>query len=439
MQADRGSLPHIIMLLFALLLQSCASYSLDKAQYNLRTNFASGDFEASAELLDKMETREVYKEKDDVLLNLERGMVHRFTGNFSDSNLYLSRAEQGIEENFTRSITRGISSLLINDSQLVYGGEDYEDVYINVFKALNYIHMDNYEAALVEARRIAFKLEGIEVRNRGLAEMYARADTLNGSDWNPGDHVVENSAFGHYLSAILFAKTGRSDNARIEYERTLKALQDQQRAFGLQPPAPADIEKVRYPGEYNLLITGFSGRSPEKIQHDVRTFVGRHSTYVKFSIPELKLHSSSVARIEVVVADTLQIPTFIIEEMDKVAADVYNVKKPMIYTRALTRSILKATGTRAVTKKASNESEALGVLAWIAGVIGQEITEKADLRGWQSLPGKAHVNVVKLPPGVHELEFRYYSRYGRLINTEHQTIEIYPGNDLALIESLYWH
>lgn len=439
MQSQPGSTSHTILLLFALFLQSCASYSLDKAQYNLRENFASGDFEASAMLLDEMETREVYKSKDDVLLNLERGMVHRFTGNFPESNLYLSKAEQGIEENFTRSITRGISSLLINDSQLVYGGEDYEDVYINVFKALNYIHMDDYEAALVEARRIAFKLEGIEIRNRGLADMYTRADTLNGSNWKTGDRVIENSALGHYLSAVLFAKTGRPDNARIEYERTLKALQDQERAFGFEQPAQADIETIRYPGEYNLLITGFSGRSPIKIQHDVRTFVGRHNTYVKFSIPELKLHRSSVSRVEVIVADTLHIPTFVIEEMDKVAADVYKVKEPLIYTRALTRSILKATGTRAVTKRASEESETLGFFTWLAGVIGQEITEKADLRGWQSLPGKAHVNVARLPAGIHDLEIRYYSQQGRLLYSEKQTIEIFPGNDLALIESLYWH
>lgn len=439
MQFHLRSYNLVAVLLFALFLQSCASYSLDKAQYNLRQNFSTGDFEASAALLDEMESKEVYKPKDDVLLNLERGMVHRFSGNFTESNLYLSKAEQGIEENFTRSITRGISSLLINDSQLVYGGEDYEDVYINVFKTLNYIHLDNYEAALVEARRIAFKLEGIEIRNRGLAEMYSRADTLNGSAWNTGKRVVENSALGHYLAAILFAKTGRPDNARIEYERTLKALRDQERAFSFRGPKQADIETIRYPGEYNLLITGFSGRSPVKIQHDVRTFVGRHSTYVKFSIPELKLHPSPVARVEVVVADTLRIPTFIIEEMDKVAADVYNVRKPLIYTRALTRSVLKATGTRAVTKKASEESETLGFFAWLAGIIGQEITEKADLRGWQSLPGKAHVNVAKLPEGIHELEIRYYSQHGRLLYSENQTIEIFPGNDLALIESLYWH
>lgn len=429
----------IAVLLPVLIFQACASYSLDKAQYNLRQNFANGDFEASAALLDEMETKEVYQSKDDVLLNLERGMVHRFSGNYTESNLYLSKAEQGIEENFTRSITRGIGSLLINDSQLVYGGEDYEDVYINVFKALNFIQLDDYEAALVEARRIAFKLEGIEIRNRGLAEMYSRADTLNNSGWKTGDRVVENSALGHYLAAVLFAKTGRPDNARIEYERTLKALNDQERAFGFRGPSPSDIEKVRYPGEYNLLITGFSGRSPVKIQHDVRTFVGRHSTYVKFSIPELKLHSSPVARVEVIVADTLRIPTFVIEEMDRVAADVYKVKQPLIYTRALTRSILKATGTRAVTKQASRESETLGFFAWLAGIIGQEITEKADLRGWQSLPGKAHVNVAKLPAGVHELEVRYYSRHGRLLYTEYQTIEILPGNDLALIESLYWN
>lgn len=421
------------------MLSGCAAYTLDKAQHSLRDNFSTGNFEESVELLEKMEQQNVYKDKDEVLLHLELGLIHHFSGNFDESNLHLSRAEQAIEDNFTRSITRGISSMLISDNQLVYGGEDYEDVYINVFKSLNYIHQDNYEAALVEARRIAFKLEGIEIRNRGLAEMFARSDSLNQAEWKTGDRVVENSALGHYLAALLFAKTGRPDNARIEYERMLRAIDDQTRAFSFTPPPDDMLYKIRQPEEYNVLIAGFSGRSPIKVQHDVRTFVGRHNTYLKFSLPELKLHPSSVHRIEVETENNGVIPTYVIEEMDRVAADVYKVKEPIIYARAFTRSALKAFGSRTLTKEAQNRNEGLGLLAWLFGFIGQEITEKADLRGWQTLPGKAHVNVAKFEPGIHDIKINYYSGSGRLIYSEKQTIEVFPGNDLTLIQSLYWH
>lgn len=422
-----------------ILFSGCASYSLDKTQETLRNDFSNNNFESATAELDRSERKEVYKKKDQVLLNLERGMVNHFSGNYEASNQFFSEAELGIEDNFTRSISRGIQSMIVSDNSLVYGGEDYEDVYINVFKSLNFIHQSNFEAALVEARRITFKLEGIEARNRGLANMFAKSDSISEAEWKPGNRVVENSALGHYLSAVLYAKSGRDDNARIETDRTFKAINDQQQAFNFLSPPAGEIEKIQHGNNYNLLITGFSGRSPVKVQNDARLFVGKHSTYVKLSLPSLELYNSSVQRIEVVTGDSLIIPTFVIEEMDKVAADVYKVKEPLIYARSLTRSLIKATGSTLATKEANKQSEGLGIFTWLAGVIGQEISEKADLRGWQTLPGKAHVNVVKLPPGIHDLTINYYSPQNQLLYSEHQTVEIKSSKSLSLVESLYWH
>ncbi|MFU8811384.1 MAG: hypothetical protein ACNA78_00375 [Balneolaceae bacterium] len=432
--AIRALIPFIF-----LLITGCGAYTLDRAQDDLRADFATGDLDRAASHLERMEKREVYKSKDAVLLHLERGMVHHFNREFEASNEQFSLAETAIEENFTRSISRGVSSMIVSDNRLAYRGEDYEDVYINVFKALNYIHMEQYESALVEARRISHKLENVELRNRGLAEVFAKADSSGHGEWEAGRRVVENSALGHYLSAVLYAKTGRPDNARIEYERLRKAFLDQQEAFSFSPPPEESMRSIITPNEYNVLVTGFSGQSPYKLQHDVRLFVGRYSTYLKFSLPSLHLHASPVARMEVVVGDSVAVPTYVIEEMDRVAKDVYKVSEPIVYARAFTRSALKAVGTRAATKAAHKESEALGVLTWLAGVVGQEITEKADLRGWQTMPGKVHVQVLKLPPGLHDVQINYLNSQNRVLYSERQTIEVFPGNDLALIESLYWN
>lgn len=432
-------LPLLLIFAAPLLLGGCASYTLDRAQHNLRDDFSTADYEGASTLLDKMEKDKVYKSKDAVLLHLERGIVHHFSGSYEASNHFFHQAEDEIDANFTSSISRGISSILINDNALAYDGEDYEDVYLNVFKTLNFIHLNDYEAALVEARRIAFKLENIEVRNRGLAETISRSDSLNYTDWETGDRVVENSALGHYLSAILFAKTNRADNARIETERLFRALDDQQAAFQFSAPPAGEIEKITDPDRYNLLITGFSGRAPVKEQNDFRIFLDPWDSYFKFSVPSLRMYPSSVARVEVVVADTLRHPTYIIEEMDRVAKDIYQVKEPVIYARALTRSVAKTIGVKKLTDRISDENESLGLFAWLLGLIGQEITEKADLRSWQTLPGKAHVNTIKLPPGVHDIAVEYFSHDNQLLYSEEHTIEIFPGNDLALLESLYWY
>lgn len=428
-----------ILLFIAGLSSGCASYTLDKAQNSLRDNYSSADYHASAELLEKLEKDNVYKSKDAVLLHLEKGMVTHFSGDYEKSNQFLDTVEKEIEANFTKSVSRGFQSMLVSDNALVYDGEDYEDVYLNVFKALNYIHLNDYDAALVEARRIAFKLEGIEVRNRGLAETISRTDSLQYAEWKTGDRVIENSALGHYLSAVLFAKTNRPDNARIEVDRLYRAIEDQKSAYNFQSPPKDDIEKLKDQNAYNVLITGFSGRAPIKTQHDFRLFLEKPAGYFKFSVPSLELYHSAVNRVDVVVDDSTRYPTYIIEEMDKVAQDVYQVKEPIIYARALTRSVLKTAGVNRISNHISEKNESLGILSWLLGIAGQEISEKADLRSWQTLPGKAHVNTIQLPPGNHTIILEYYSSAGRLLYSEEQTIEVFEGNDLALIEALYWH
>ena len=60
---------HCLYLIIILLVISCGAYVLDSAQDNLRTSFASGDYDKTVELLNNFESSEVYEQKDAVLLN----------------------------------------------------------------------------------------------------------------------------------------------------------------------------------------------------------------------------------------------------------------------------------------------------------------------------------------------------------------------------------
>jgi len=75
----------------------------------------------------------------------------------------------------------------------------------------------------------------------------------------------------------------------------------------------------------------------------------------------------------------------------------------------------------------------------VLGIVGQELTEKADLRGWQTMPGRAYATVFKLPTGMHHFAINYYDANGSLLFSEKQTATINPQNKLTLIESLYWN
>lgn len=427
----------IIMLAY---LGGCAGYRLDEAQHSLRSSFAARDFERTVNLLENYENKGIYKDKDNVLFNLEMGLAQHFNSQFDSSSAHLTRAEEQIEQLYTKSISRGLKSFLItNDNALEYNGEDYEDIYLNVFKSLNFIHQNNIEAALVEARRIAFKLSQLEMKYKGIANALAKSDTLGKTEWRAGKANVQNSALGHYLSGLLYAKSGKPDDARIEYEKMLQSFDDQPGIYSFEKPDSEALKRIKEPGSFNVLLTGFAGRAPFKRQNDLRTYLPKEDIYLKFSLPSLHLYRSQVSQVQAVINDTLSIPVHLIEEMDIVAKEVYKVKEPIIYSRAFARSLVKAIGTNSISRAIEKENEDLGILANIFGKIGQEISEKADLRSWQTMPGKAYVNVIKLNPGNHTVRMEYLNESGRLLYASEQRVRITSADELELIETLYWN
>jgi len=422
-----------------LLLTSCSAYQLDSAQDSLRSTFASRNYGSSVALLNNLHEEGIYKSKDAVLLYLEQGTANHFAGNYDSSNVFFTNAEEEIDYLFTKSVSRAIQSFVTNDNSLAYDGEDYEDVYLNIFKSLNYIHMNELESALVEARRIAFKLDQLNLKYKDMIDALSKADTTGRAQWKTGETNVQNSAFGHYLAGILYAKTGKPDDARIEYENLLKAFQDQPSIYSFKKPRRSKLRRITRPDRYNLLITGFGGRAPVKIQNDTRIYLDDADLYLKFSLPSLKMFNTQISRVEATINDTLTVQADLIEEMDVVAKDVYKVKEPIIYARTIVRAFLKAVGSNALSREIGKKDETLGQLTNLFGKIGQEVTEKADLRSWQTMPGKAYATVVDLPPGDHNVSINYYSSGGYLLFADNRTVEISPGTSLELVESLYWN
>lgn len=414
---------------------------LDNAQLDLRNSFATGDYNNTAQLIDDFRANEVYKSKDEVLLYLEQGTINHFAGNYSQSSSYFSTAEDRIDDLFTKSISRALQSFIVNDNSLAYDGEDYEDIYINVFKSLNYIHLNELESALVEARRVSYKLEQLNTKYHGLVEALSKADTTSTDQdkWKTGKSNIQNSSLGHYLSAVLFAKTNKPDDARIEQENLLKAYQDQKTVYNFQTPSREELDIITQPENYNVLVNIFSGRAPSKAQNDFRLYLEESDTYLKLSVPTLQIYQSQVRSVEIVVngENSFYIP--LIEEMDLVAKEVYKVKEPIIYARAMVRTFLKAVAANKVKKEAAKKDETLGMLMNAFGKIAQETTEKADLRSWQTMPGKAYASVLQLPPGEHSVNINYYNRAGFLLHTETKTLNLSGNENLTLIESIYWN
>ncbi|XWN38038.1 MAG: hypothetical protein ROO71_03710 [Balneola sp.] len=428
-----------------IIVSGCHSYLLDDAQFDLRDSFTAADYEYSEELLKKFREKDIYRSKDQVLYNLESGMIYHFSNKYDSSSFYLSNAENEIDQNYTKSVSRGVGAFLTNDNKLVYDGEPYEDVYLNAFKALNFIHLQDWEAALVETRRMTYKMAQLDIKIKGLASAFAKSDSTGKTDWETGDVNIQNSAMGHYLSTVLYSKAGDIDEARIEREKLEIALKEQANLSSGRNLVKSDLSKLQNPNSYNVLLSGFTGRAPYKIQEDARVFFDDYDEdedednefYLKFSFPVLKTYHSEINYVRAVVNDSLTTILDLIEQMDLVSAEVYKAKQPIIYSRALIRASTKAVGTKLISGAVRKKNEFLGDLLQLLGFIAQETTEKADLRSWQTMPGQAWMKTIKLPEGVNIVRIEYVGRNGRVRYFDEFEVTITPETELELVESIY--
>lgn len=422
---------------------SCASYLLDETQETIRKQVNKGDYALAITELEEAKKDDIYKDKDRILWLLEMGMLHHYNEDYLESNNYFQQAEIGIEQAFTKSISRGAYSLIGNDNQLVYDSEPYEEFYLHAFKALNYLKLKDTEASLVEIRQMVYKIDQLNIRLNGLADTYSKQDTsFSGTSWEIEDSRIQNSPFARYLASQLFESQGNLDAARIEKEQFIRALHEHYSLINqpfdqdtdsllshlfIKPPLDRDSTKV--------LAFIFTGISPIKIQEDLRIYNEYRETELKVSLPKLYPQPSHVSRIEIWNDQSILGETILLESIETVAEEVYRSKLPIIYGRSILRSIAKYSGTKWVENIPNEDQKFMSELLDLASFIYKEGSEKADLRSWASLSGNVYVLPLYLPTGNHRLFLKYYNDQGTLIHEDSNVFDVEAQEMITIIES----
>ena len=142
------------------------------------------------------------------------------------------------------------ASYLANDTVTEYCGEDYEDIYLNVFNALNYYHLGLEEDAMVEIRRIDEKLRLLAARHGTEITAAQQALLERGTDVPYDSEAAavhfSNSALARYLSMLFYRARGRLDEARIDRDQIRLAFANQPAVYGFPVPDSVD-EELRVP------------------------------------------------------------------------------------------------------------------------------------------------------------------------------------------------
>lgn len=452
--------------LLLLILVSCGGLRTQKERLiPIDEKVSQGAFLQAASMAEKGRD-DFYQKKDRVLFYLDTGMLYHYAGEYEKSNQALSRAETAIEELYTESISRAALSMVANDNVMEYAGEPYEDIYLNVFKALNYMHLGKPESAFVEIRRMNEKLRVLEDKNEKKAESIQAAKDVKGKV-EVGRNPFHNSALGRYLSLLMYRTEGNLDNARLDAKFLREAFASQGGLYDFPMP---DVDTLLTPTSQTwVTFIVFTGKSPDKTAntlwiHTEKDLIivaaseenprGRQQLedlnvipwegveagiHVKFQVPELERRGSKVRSVRVLVDGQIALQLQRIESLENVAVETYKLKEPWILLKTVARVVGKAVLSAQADKKIEKEvkNDLLGFGLRMLKNVAIDATENADLRISRYFPAKALVGELIVEPGVHDFSVEYLGDNDILLyRKELGQREVRPGK-LNLVESYY--
>ena len=424
-----------------------------------------------------------YGEKSRVLYGMDRGMTLQLVGDYQQSNVVLEQAEEELDRLYTRKIRTETLAFMTNDTALPYEGDPYEQVLINVLKALNYAVLGQWQDALVEARRIDHRLNVL-------------------SDRTLEKHAYRDDGFARYLSGILYESTGDVNNAFIAYRKAYEIF-DATRAwsytavpFQLTKDLLRTAEALHFTQELTeyqsafpgtrwetsqelqqlaqVVVISYNGRAPRKedqfldlpislnavqlvllnrgILQSRRqsnqavdgVLYGLSGRVVRVALPRLvpQKTQAPVAIMNLIPANGtgVTVNTELVHHVTALAEKALSERMANITVKAVARAATKFAMAEAATRGAQ-QAAGRDAGPWVGLLVGlltkglAVASEESDKRSWQTLPDEIHLARVWVPAGRYQVQSAPIGGLQAALKPEAmRTLSLWPGETAVLLQ-----
>lgn len=372
----------------------------------------------------------IYGKNNQLLYFLDKGYIEHLDTSYDKSILTLDKAKLKFDELYTESVSKIAATWAINDYSAPYRGEDFEQVLINIFQALNYMMLGNHEDALVEARDVDSKLQAINLQyNADQKNVYkedAFARLLMGILYEFGHSDEDiNNAFISYVKAAAIYEHDYAENYGVSIPRVLKEnILSTARVMGLPEFSKfrAKFKEAEFISindkakKSEVYLIQYNGLAPIKVEQKLAVPM-LDGYIVKVAFPAYKPRVYGVASSRLLARDAngvvFQAATEIAEDIGAIA--VKNLDKRKL--RFMAKTAVRAGARYALEKKQEeNIAKKFGDLSasWFRFVsnIYNIVAEQADLRCWQTLPDQIRITRLLLPPATYEFTAENFSSSG---------------------------
>ncbi len=377
-------------------------------------------------------TKKAAKHKEDrdaVVWRLEQGTALRAANQFKESNDAFAAAEKmidGYDQKAKVDLGRQTEAILVNQAMLPYRGRDYDRVLMNTYRALNFMQRGDLSSARRELTRAYQRQQDSIDANKSRisrAEVEAEEDLAKSKNKAAAKEMVENAKsnpkfneelqalnpnltgmkaytdyvnpFTVYLEGVFFmaAAEGPSD-----LERSRTSLQRSLAFNEGSEFVKSDLAMVENiingqalpPTTYVIFETGMApAREQIKIRVPLILAGVTEVPYLVAAFPVLKRQDNQVPYLKVIVGGS-NVVTTTLASMDSVVGHAFRNELPVIITKTLVSTAVKAVATAAINKalekKSEKESGMTKLLVNLALAILQELFAVADTRTWCTLP-----------------------------------------------------
>lgn len=419
----------------------------------------AGDPKRADQVIEQSEGQ--YGSKSRVLYLMDRGTTLQLAGRYRESTALLEEAEAEVEQLYTRRLHTEAKAFLVNDTELPYEGDPYEQVMINVLKALNYAVLGELDEALVEARRIDHHLNVLSDR---VGEKAAYRD----------------DPFARYLSGVLYEATGDWNNAFIAYRKAYDSYQQAESwtRVPIPPTLRADLlrmtevlhlnqEHEEYRRAFGkiawrsaaetsrlaqVIVIGYNGRAPHKedqfidlpVSLDALNLVlltkglaqatghqnnraaesalyGLSGNVVRVALPKLVTQKTEAAYEDVTATGedgTFHGRTELAQNVTALGERSLADRFASISVKAVARAAVKyalARGAGYGARAAAGGTDIgplVGLLVERLATTLAVASEEADKRSWRTLPDEIQLGRLWVRPGTYQLRVRPVGRSG---------------------------
>lgn len=367
----------------------------------IRSAYYGGDFVTAK---NKIETYQKKYAKEVDVLKLEQATVLLSEGRPKDAEHLFRQVRDHFDHLEKKDLAEGALSMLTDDQQRGYPGEDYEKVLVRAFLALASLVGDGSDATAYALQTAAKQQEIIE---KG-----------TGPDGKNPKLDYQKVALGAYIHAALREQThmnyddaarslelvcnwspefvsGKNDLERMKQGRHSVQGNGVLYVFTLVGRGPYKEERMEIPTTAALLIADriLSATANQSVP----------PTVAPIKVPRVVVGHNEVQSVGVGVDGKPCGTTETVTDVGRLAVQQADAVFPQVLGRAIARRVVKKAIVYGAKEALDTQQLGLESIAFdVVGVVW-EATESADTRCWGLLPEKIQVLRLELPAGTHAL------------------------------------